>query len=95
MLFILNPNIAVIMKVMDPMRAMASLELMSTRGLETADQGPRMLSDSVSCHLSEKSYRGLLLQFGNKMVKLTKRRVDFVTDVAKLRNSLEPKYLRI
>ena len=32
---------------MDPMRALASLDLMSTRGLETPDQGPRMLSDSV------------------------------------------------
>ena len=53
--FELKSNTAVIMKVMDPMRAMASLELMSTRGLETSDQGPRMLSDSVSCHLSKKS----------------------------------------
>ena len=33
---------------MDPMRALASLDLMSARGLETPELGPRLLSDSVS-----------------------------------------------
>ena len=32
---------------MDPMRALASLELVSARGLDTPHLGPRMLSDSV------------------------------------------------
>ena len=32
---------------MDPMKALASLDLVSARGLETPDQGPRMLADSV------------------------------------------------
>ena len=33
---------------MDPMRALASLELVTARGLETPDQGPKILADSVS-----------------------------------------------
>ena len=33
---------------MDPMKAMASLELVTARGLETPDHGPKLLSDSVT-----------------------------------------------
>ena len=32
---------------MDAMKALASLDLVSARGLETAGQGPEMLSNSV------------------------------------------------
>ena len=32
---------------MDPMRALASLEFVSARGLETSDGGPRLLSNHV------------------------------------------------
>ena len=33
--------------VMDPMRALASLEFVSARGLDTADQGPTILANQV------------------------------------------------
>ena len=33
--------------VMDPMRALASLEFVSARGLDTADQGPSILANQV------------------------------------------------
>ena len=33
---------------MDPMRALASLEFVSARGLETADTGPKILANHVS-----------------------------------------------
>ena len=32
---------------MDPMRALASLEFVSARGLDTADQGPAILANQV------------------------------------------------
>ena len=32
---------------MDPMRALASLEFVSARGLDTADQGPSILANQV------------------------------------------------
>ena len=33
--------------VMDPMRALASLEFVSARGLDTSDQGPTILANQV------------------------------------------------
>ena len=32
---------------MDPMRALASLEFVSARGLDTSDQGPAILANQV------------------------------------------------
>ena len=32
---------------MDPMRALASLEFVSARGLETSDHGPKILANQV------------------------------------------------
>ena len=32
---------------MDPMRALASLEFVSARGLETSDTGPKILANQV------------------------------------------------
>ena len=34
---------------MDPMRALASLEFVSARGLDTSDQGPTILANQVFC----------------------------------------------
>ena len=33
---------------MDPMRALASLEFVSARGLDTSDQGPTILANQVN-----------------------------------------------
>ena len=75
---------------MDSMKALASLELVSARGLDTAGQGPELLSNSV--RISHKYY-GLeavtrvimTLQFGSRMVKINKKRIDFILETEKLR----------
>ena len=36
---------------MDPMRALASLEFVSARGLETSDTGPKILANQVNIFL--------------------------------------------
>ena len=71
---------------MDSMKALASLELVSARGLDTAGQGPELLSNSV--RLSIKYYSTgviMTLQFGSRMVKINKKRIDFILETEKLR----------
>ena len=83
---------------MDPMRALASLELVSARGLDTPHLGPRMLSDSVRIpkpqaniflYLGTRDFCVYLhcLQFGSKMVQINKKRVDFVRNLVKMRKA--------
>ena len=83
---------------MDPMRALASLELVSARGLDTPHLGPRMLSDSVRIpkpqaniflYLGTRDFCVFLhcLQFGSKMVQINKKRVDFVRNLEKMRKA--------
>ena len=40
---------------MDPMRALASLEFVSARGLETSDTGPRILANHVIYHCKSRA----------------------------------------
>lgn len=37
---------------MDPMRALACLEFVSARGLETSDTGPKILANQVNKYLN-------------------------------------------
>ena len=57
---------------MDPMRALASLDFISARGLDTPDQGPHILAD----------------QFGKKMMKILKKRNDFIQDMNRNRGKM-------
>ena len=57
---------------MDPMRALASLEFISARGLDTAEQGPTILAN----------------QFGKKMMKQIKKRNDFILETERNRRRM-------
>ena len=41
---------------MDPMKALASLELVTARGLDSGELGPRILADSVSIFINFVKY---------------------------------------
>ena len=41
---------------MDPMKALASLELVTARGLDSGELGPRILADSVSIYINFVKY---------------------------------------
>ena len=71
---------------MDSMKALASLELVSARGLDTAGQGPELLSNSVRISIKYYSTGVIMtLQFGSRMVKINKKRIDFILETEKLR----------
>jgi len=59
---------------MDPMRALASLEFVSARGLETSDTGPKILAN----------------HFGMKMMKLEKKKTELMSEMEKKRKSKQP-----
>ena len=76
---------------MDPMRALASLEFVSARGLDTADQGPSILANQVMMIIAMMMMIMWLImmidydQFGKRMMKLVKKRNEFVLDIERQR----------
>ena len=69
---------------MDPMRALASLEFVSARGLDTADQGPSILANQVIMIITMITMIDYD-QFGKRMMKLVKKRNEFVLDIERQR----------
>ena len=71
---------------MDPMRALASLEFVSARGLDTADQGPSILANQVMMIIAMMMITMIDYdQFGKRMMKLVKKRNEFVLDIERQR----------
>ena len=76
---------------MDPMRALASLEFVSARGLETSDTGPKILANHVKLNIFVYFwYPSLSWQFGMKMMKLERKRSELLTELEKRRRARLP-----
>ena len=70
------------------MRALASLEFVSARGLETSDTGPKILANHVN--ISFLSIFKAKPKFGLKMMKLEKKRTELLVEMDKRRKARQP-----